>query len=114
MIQVGLVGVLDAKVVDHECEANRARGMAPETWCDGSLCIAMLGETLDKQIMSKTTSLRQPIHTLGDAHVDEVVMRLCIELVVKTEGSWDERKRDAHVFFFFHRRVQVEVFNIDG
>jgi hypothetical protein len=36
VVDVGLVGVFDAKVIDHEGEFDGASGVLPKTWGDGA------------------------------------------------------------------------------
>ncbi len=46
MVDVGFVGVLHAKVINHQCEQNGVCGVSPKTRCLLALVVSLGGESL--------------------------------------------------------------------
>jgi hypothetical protein len=99
MVGVLLLDVLDAKVDDTESEQERPPVMFPKARCDIALMVAMLVETLFKEILCKDACLHGTVHALLYFDIDcTIVSSQVVEVV-----GFGEIKRevpDLHVHVF--------------
>ena len=66
--------VFDSKVIDHECELDWSRVVAPEPGHQFALAVPVLVEALFKELVGKEPCLGKSIHTFGNLHIDVLLL----------------------------------------
>jgi hypothetical protein len=106
--------VFNTKVIHNETELKWTPFVAPETRRGSSFVEAFGDKAGSKEIISKDTSLGKTVAALANFKVDPAIAVPTNEVVFLDEFFWDVGKLDANVFWFWHRGVQIEVFEVNG
>jgi hypothetical protein len=69
VFDVGLVGILDAKVINHKGKFDGTGGVLPKTWGDGAGSIAMGLQELGKSFVGDDACLWETVHPFLNAYV---------------------------------------------
>ena len=81
MVSMRFSNIFNAEIVDTECKRNGSPVVLPETRVDFSLVIALGLESLFQEFLCNYTCLREPIHSLLDAHAHIPIMCYVPEFV---------------------------------
>ncbi len=114
MLNVVLVNVLHAKVIDDECETDGAPVVLPVPWHDLALSIPSFVESLSEEVLSYDASLWEAVHSA--LHFAEDIA-ICIHLVTESVFVNDIRREQlqfhTEVFVLIHWCHEVEIFYVD-
>ncbi len=85
MIQVGIIDVLDGKVVDNECKHDGAPFVVPEPGGGGCLIVVKFDKAVLEEFVGKDACLGETIHTTAHLQVDPGVTGKLFELALVDE-----------------------------
>ena len=106
--------IFNAKVVNTECNRNRLPVVLPETRVDSALVIAVSLVSLFQEFLCNYSCLREPIHSLLDAHIHITIMRYVTEFVEFDDVVRYFRQCQSHKFRAFHWSVEIKIFYVNG
>ena len=101
--------ILDAKVINNKDRENGMPFVVPESRCDVTLGVSMVGEALGEEIVCQATRLFQSKDPFGDLEVHPIVERILHEIVFVNKLLGDLEDVDVHVFREIKGSAQVEV-----
>ncbi len=115
MIQVGIVDILNGKVVNNEGKHDGVPLVTPETRGGGCLLVVVeFGKAVLDKVISKDACLGETIHATAHFEVDPRVTCKLVELVLNNEFLGDISKLDADVLWPVERGVEIEVLEVHG
>jgi hypothetical protein len=91
MFGIVLVGVLDTKIIDNECERNVSGVVLPESRCYSDRCVAVRLEEFREAIVSDASSLRETVHAFANFTVDGSVVDKASKVVLDHNGFGYDR-----------------------
>ena len=112
MVGVCFVFVLDAEVVDNECESDGVGGMSEKARDIWSFMVACGGQVSDESFLSEETCLWQAIHALRDFRKYFVVVNEGVQAVFHHDGVGNHFDWNADVLGAGKGRHQVVVFDV--
>ncbi len=87
MIQMGIVNVLNGKVVNNECKHDRGPLVMPETGGGGCLVVVKFGKAVSEVVVSKDACLGETVHATAHFKVDPGVTASLFSLYLSM-NSW--------------------------
>jgi hypothetical protein len=106
--------VFDTKVIDNEVELEWTPFVVPKTQSESNFVEALSNEAQLEKDIDKYASLGKSETALANFKVNPAVLVLAQEVVFLDKLIWDIRDLDGNIFRIRHRRVQIEVLEIDG
>ncbi len=114
MLNIVLVDVLHAKVVDDKCETDGATVMLPVPWHDLALLIPGFAELLGEEVLRYDAGLGEAVHSALNFAED---IAICIHLVAESVFVNDIRREQLQfhtkVFVSIHWCHEVEIFYVN-
>jgi hypothetical protein len=114
MLDVVLVDVLHAEVIDDECETDGAPVVLPVPWRDLALLIPGFVELLGEEVLCYYAGLGEAVHPASHFAED---IAICIYLIAESIFVNDFRREQlqfhTEVFVSIHWCHEVEIFYVD-
>jgi hypothetical protein len=114
MLHIVLVGVLHAKVINNEGEADWVPVVAPVSRCDLALAVACLVKAFGEEFLSNDAGLWETVHPVSYFTED---IAFCIYFVTESifvyDVLWEKFNFHFEVFVTIHGRHDVEVLDVN-
>jgi hypothetical protein len=113
VVEVFDCNIFYPKVIYDEAELDGTPFVAPETLGGFSFIVAFGKKVRAEEIIGQDASLGKAIAALANFEVDPTVVVTTSKLVLLNEFRWDIGDLDAYIFRVGHRRVEVEVLEVN-
>ena len=108
----GVVGVLDAKIVDDKREHYGQVGVCPERWRAGERGISVFGKIQSEAVVGNDSGLHEAGHAFSDLEVDPAFQGKCEKVVLHDDLVRDGVEGQTHVIVAVHGCIIIEIFNV--
>jgi hypothetical protein len=106
--------IFNTKVIYDEAELEGTPFVAPETWHGSSFIEALSNEAGSKKVIGKDAGLGNSVTALANFKIDPAILVVTNKVVLIDEFFRDVEELDAYIFGVGHKRVQIEVFEVNG
>ena len=111
MVSVGVVHILDAKIIDGKTERDGAHHVGKEPRGVGNRHVAVRGQVFYQAFVGNDARLvREDVDAFQYFNKVMVLMYQCREIVLGHNRRRNVADRDSHVLVAFSRIVEVAIF----
>ena len=112
MVGMFLANVFYTKIIDNQCEADRARDVFPQAWGVGNFIVTMFCLALLEEPVSKDACLGQSIHCSSNFHIDITIFCFFTKIVLLDNMLLDILQWHSHVFIPVHWCSKIKEFQV--
>jgi hypothetical protein len=113
MLNIGLIHILDPKIIHDERECDWVHFMIPEARCIDALVIPKRGQFSVKAIVDKNTCLRKAQYGALHFEVYSSVLGMLCKIILFDDPDGKQVERHFHILKVFKGRSEIDIFDVE-